>query len=71
VCRRSNKENDRRYYLKVLTTSLAVVVHTFNLSTWEAETGRSLSSKTAWSTDQVPEQLGLHRETLPQKYKIK
>jgi hypothetical protein len=29
----------------------AVVAHTFNSSTWEAETGRFLSSRPAWSTN--------------------
>jgi hypothetical protein len=29
---------------------LAVVVHSFNSSTWDAEAGRFLSSKPAWST---------------------
>ena len=29
-----------------------MVAHAFNLSTWEAEAGRSLSSRTAWSTAQ-------------------
>jgi hypothetical protein len=29
----------------------AVVVHTFSPSTWEAEAGRFLSSKPAWSTE--------------------
>jgi hypothetical protein len=43
-----------------------VVVHTFNPSTWEAEAGRFLSSRPAWSTELVSGQLGLHRETLPQ-----
>jgi hypothetical protein len=33
-----------------------VVAHTFNPSTWEAETG-SLSLMPAWSTERVPEQL--------------
>jgi hypothetical protein len=28
----------------------AVVAHAFNPSTWEAETGRFLSSRPAWST---------------------
>jgi hypothetical protein len=28
----------------------AVVAHTFNPSTWEAEAGRFLSSRPAWST---------------------
>jgi hypothetical protein len=42
----------------------AVVAHAFNLSTWEAEAGGSLSSRPAWSTKWVPRQPGLHRETL-------
>jgi hypothetical protein len=29
----------------------AVVAHAFNPSTWEAEAGRFLSSKPAWSTE--------------------
>jgi hypothetical protein len=47
--------------------SWAVVAHTFNPSTWEAEAGGFLSSRPAWSTEWVPEQPGLHRETLSQK----
>jgi hypothetical protein len=47
--------------------SRAVVAHAFNLSTWEAETGRFLSSRPAWSTKWVPGQPGLHRETLSWK----
>jgi hypothetical protein len=31
--------------------SRAVVVHTFNSSTWEAEGGGFLSSRPAWSTE--------------------
>jgi hypothetical protein len=30
--------------------SREVVTHAFNLSTWEAEAGRFLSSRPAWST---------------------
>jgi hypothetical protein len=44
-----------------------VVVHAFNPSTWEAEAGGSLSSRPAWSTEWVPGQPGLHRETLSRK----
>jgi hypothetical protein len=29
----------------------AMVVHTFNPNTWEAEAGRFLSSRPAWSTE--------------------
>jgi hypothetical protein len=46
-------------------------VHAFNPSTWEAEAGRFLSSRPAWSTEWVPGQPGLHRETLSQKKKKK
>jgi hypothetical protein len=48
-----------------------VVMHTFNPSTWEAEAGRFLSSRSAWSTKWVPGQPELHRETLSQKNKSK
>jgi hypothetical protein len=41
----------------------------FNPNTWEAEAeaGRFLSSRPAWSTEWVPGQPRLHRETLSQK----
>jgi hypothetical protein len=48
-----------------------VVAHTFNPSTREAEAGGFLSSRPAWSTERVPGQPGLHRETLSQKTKTK
>jgi hypothetical protein len=44
-------------------------VHAFDPSTWEAEAGGFLSSRPAWSTEWVPGQPGLHRETLSQKTK--
>jgi hypothetical protein len=44
-----------------------MVVHTFNPSTWEAEAGRFLSSRPAWSTEQVSGQPRLHKETLSRK----
>jgi hypothetical protein len=47
----------------------AVVVYAFNPSTWEAEAGKFLSSRPAWSTERVPGQPGLHRETLSRKKK--
>ena len=49
----------------------AVVAHAFNPSTWEAEAGRFLSSRPVWSTEWVPGQPGLHRETLSRKKKKK
>jgi hypothetical protein len=48
-----------------------VVVHAFNPSSWEAEAGGFLSSRPAWSTEWVPGQPGLHRETLSRKTKQK
>jgi hypothetical protein len=39
------------------------------IHTWEAEAGRSLSSRPAWSIEGVLGQPGLHRETLSQKTK--
>jgi hypothetical protein len=45
----------------------AVVVHAFNLSTWEVEAGRFLSLRPGWSTEWVPGQPGLHKETLSRK----
>ena len=44
--------------------SWAIVVHTFNPRTGEAETGGSLSLRLAWSTEQVPGQPWIHREAL-------
>jgi hypothetical protein len=54
-----------------MKTGRAVVAHAFNPSTWEADAGRFLSSRPAWSTEWVPGQPGLHRETLSQKTKTK
>jgi hypothetical protein len=48
-----------------------VAAHTFNPSTREAEAGGFLSSRPAWSTEWVPGQSGLHRETLSRKIKTK
>jgi hypothetical protein len=41
-----------------------MVAHAFNPSTREAEAGGFLSSRPAWSTEWVPGQPELHRETL-------
>jgi hypothetical protein len=49
----------------------SMVAHAFNPSTWEAEAGRFLSSRPAWSTEWVPGQPEIHRETLSQKNKQK
>ena len=48
-----------------------MVAHAFNPSTPEAEAGRYLSSRPAWSTKRVPGQPRLHRETLSRKNKPK
>jgi hypothetical protein len=44
-----------------------VVMHAFNPSTREAEAGEFLSSRPAWSTERVPGQPELYRETLSPK----
>jgi hypothetical protein len=56
-------------YLQKCPVSPGVVAHTFNPSTWEAEAGGFLSSRPAWSTEWVPGQPGLHRETLSRRNK--
>ena len=43
----------------------------FDPSTQETEAGGSLSSRPAWSTESVPGQPRLHRETLSEKIKAK
>jgi hypothetical protein len=48
-----------------------LVVHGFNPSTWEAGAGGFVSFRPAWSTEWVPGQPGLHRETLSQNQKKK
>ena len=48
-----------------------MVAQAFNPSTWEAEAGKFLSSRPAWSTESVPRQPGLRRETLSRKTKKK
>jgi hypothetical protein len=63
-----------RHPMQKVVWSQALVVHTLNPSTWEAEASRFLSLRPAWSTEWVPGQPGLYRETLthlpaPQKKK--
>jgi hypothetical protein len=48
------------------TAKQGMVAHTFNPRTQEAEAGRFPSSRPALSTEWVPEQPGLYRETLSQ-----
>ena len=48
-----------------------VVAHAFNPSTWEAEASGFLSLGPAWSTEWVPGQPELHKETLSQNKKQK
>jgi hypothetical protein len=48
-----------------------VVAHAFNPSTREAEAGRFLSLRPAWSTERVPGQPRLYRKTLSQRKKKK
>jgi len=46
---------------------LGMAAQTIDPSTQEAEAGRSVSLRPAWSTEQVPGQPGIHRETLSWK----
>jgi hypothetical protein len=39
------------HLLKAVALELGMVAHAFNPSTWEAEAGRFLSSRPAWSTE--------------------
>jgi hypothetical protein len=57
-----NKSLKKKFYR-------AVVAHAFNPSIWEAEAGGFLSLSPAYSTEWVPGQPGLHRETLSWKTK--
>ena len=45
----------------------AVLAHVSNPSIQEAGSERSLSLRPAWTTEQVPGQPGLHKETLSQE----
>jgi hypothetical protein len=47
---RIDRSTQRNPVLKNKQTSQVVVAHAFNPSTWEAEAGRFLSSRPAWST---------------------
>jgi hypothetical protein len=53
--------------LKTQKNQPGMVADAFNPSTREAEAGRFLSLRPAWSTQRVPGQPGLHRETLSRK----
>ena len=71
---KQNKANPKKFSkrpTKIPRWNGPVVAHAFNPSTWEAEAGGSLSSRTAWSTEWVPGQPGLHRQTLSQQTKRK
>jgi hypothetical protein len=60
--------------LKKYALARGRVAHAFNPSTWETETGSFLSSRASWSTEWVPAQPGLYKETLfrgTKKRKIK
>jgi hypothetical protein len=49
-CPLLTSEDTRHMYIYKRKHSRAVVAHTFNSSTWEAEAGGFLSSRPAWPT---------------------
>jgi hypothetical protein len=55
--------------LEIKFIGWAGVAHTFSPCALEAEAGGFLSLRPAWSTEWVPGQPGLHRETLSRKNK--
>jgi hypothetical protein len=57
-------KHKHRRDVEISFKSQVVVAHAFNPSIQEAEAGGSLRLRTAWSTEQVPGQPGLYRETL-------
>jgi hypothetical protein len=67
--RKERKRKEKKRKEKKRKEKPGVVAHAFNLSTQEAEAGGFLSSRPAWSTEWVPGQPGLHRETLSRKTK--
>ena len=56
------------FFVKILNVCWAIVVNS-NPSSWEAEAGRPLSLRPAWSTEIVPEQPGLQRDPVLKKKK--
>lgn len=63
----ARKTESRISCIQNKTLQAGQVMHIFTLSTQEVQAGRSLSSKSVWSTYQVPSQQGLHSETLKNK----
>jgi hypothetical protein len=47
-----------------------MVTQAFSLRTWEAEASGCLSLRPVWSSKQVSDQRGLHRETLSSEIEI-
>ena len=50
----------------LIGVSWVVLAHAFNPRTLEAEAGGALRLRSAWSTEGVPGQLRLHKETCPE-----
>ena len=48
------------HFARIVLSSRLVVAHAFNPSTWEADAGGFLSSRSAWSTKWVPGQPDLY-----------
>lgn len=51
--------------------SVALVAHAFDPNTQEAEAHGLLSLRPNWSTERIPREIGLHRESLSHEIKMK
>ena len=66
ILKKKGKER-KSWVVVVAVVVVVVVVHAFDPSTGEVEAGGSpsqMSLWSAWSTEQIPGQPGMHRETL-------
>lgn len=64
IFKTSNKQNLDPNQIRNDRSHWVVVAHAFK---WEAEPGRSLSTRPAWSMQQVPGQPGMWRSTILKK----
>ena len=58
ICRQKTKQDKNKTKTHTYKIKCSWVVYTFNPSTREAETGRSLGLRLVWSTEEVPDSQG-------------